>query len=202
MGRPHQCAYDLKSFEAHRIHSKKKTYGYWQRDEQQRQAFRIQLSTLTPEQVVYADESGMDNRADYGYGYAPKGERIYALKSGKREGRINMIAAWCHRQLLAPFTLEGSCNRALFEMWLERCLIPELRPGQVLVVDNATFHKGGRIAQLLQEAGCQLWYLPPYSPDLNHIEHCWAWIKARVHRCKYQFDSLRDAIEHVLRLAS
>ncbi|MEM9568564.1 MAG: transposase, partial [Cyanobacteria bacterium P01_E01_bin.34] len=60
----------------------------------------------------------------------------------------------------------------------------------------------GRIAQLLQEAGCQLWYLPPYSPDLNQIEHCWAWIKARVHRCKHQFESLRDVIEHVLRLSS
>ena len=202
MGWPHQCADNLKSPEAHRIYPKKKTYGYWQRDEQQRQAFRIQLSTLTPEQVVYADESGMDNRADYGYGYAPKGERIYALKSGRREGRINMIAAWCNRQLLAPFRLEGSCNRAVFEMWLERCLIPALRPGQVLVVDNATFHKGGHIAQLLQEAGCQLWYLPPYSPDLNQIEHCWAWIKARVHRCKHQFESLRDAIDPVLRLAS
>ena len=112
--------------------------------------------------MVYVDESGMDSRADYGYGYAPKGERIYALKSGRRDGRINMIAACCNRQLLAPFTFAGSCNRAVFEMWLERCLIPELRPGQVLVVDNATFHKGGRIAQLLQEAGCQLWYLPPW----------------------------------------
>ncbi|MGK7913375.1 MAG: transposase [Synechococcus sp.] len=63
------------------------------------------------------------------------------------------------------------------------------------------FRKGPRIEQLLQEDGCQRWYLPPYSPDLNHIEHCWAWIKARVHRCN-QFDSLRDAIEHVLCLAS
>ncbi len=124
--------------------------------------------------MVYVDESGKDSRADYGYGYAPEGERIYALKSGRCEGRINMIATWCNRQLLAPFTFEGLCNRAVFEMWLEGCLIPELEQGQVLVVDNATFHKGGRIAQLVQEARCQFWYLPAYSPNLNHIEHCWA----------------------------
>jgi hypothetical protein len=56
------------------------------------------------------------------------------------------------------------------ETWLASCLLPLLNPGQVVVMDNATFHKGGRIEQLIQDAGCQLLYLPPYSPDLNKIE--------------------------------
>ena len=82
-----------------------------------------------------------------------------------------MIAAWCHQQLLAPFTVDGSCNRVVFEAWVETCLVPVLQPGQVVILDNATFHKGGRIQQLVELAGARLLYLPPYSPDLNKIEN-------------------------------
>jgi hypothetical protein len=66
--------------------------------------------------------------------------------------------------------LRERCFRQVFETWLEICLIPVLKPGQKLVRDNATFHKGGRIDQLVQAAGCEVWYLPAYSPDLNKIE--------------------------------
>lgn len=151
---------------------------------------------------MFADEAGMDQRDEYGYGYSPKGERIEALKSGTRGGRINMIAAYCQRTLLAPFTVEGSCNRTVFETWIETCLIPVLKPGQKLIIDNASFHKGGRIEELLTAAGCEVWYLPPYSPDMNKIEHCWSWLKSRVRKCLTQFDTLRDAMEHVLAHAS
>jgi hypothetical protein len=154
------------------------------------------------EQIVYADEAGMDNREDYAYGYSPKGERLYALKSGRRTGRVNMIAGWCNQQLLAPFTIEGACNRIVFETGLETCLIPVLKPGQKLVIDNATFHKGGRIEELVKAAGGEVWYLPPYSPDLNKIERCWSWLKSRIRKHLDQFDTLREAMEHVLHLAS
>jgi len=70
-----------------------------------------------------------------------------------------MIAALCNQKLMAPFTVEGSCNRTVFEIWLETCLIPLLKPGQVVIMDNASFHKGGCIEQLIQDAGCQLLYL-------------------------------------------
>ena len=113
-----------------------------------------------------------------------------------------MIAAQCLGQLMAPFTVEGACNRAVFEIWLETCLIPLLWPGQLVVMDNATFHKGGRIEQLIQEAGCELLYLPAYSPDFNKIERCWSWLKSRIRKQLDQFECLRDAIEYVLHLAS
>ena len=144
----------------------------------------------------------MDSRDGYDYGYSPKGDRLYALKSGSREGRINMIAALCNAQLLAPFTIEGACNRVVFETWLETCLIPELKPGQILVIDNATFHKGGRIVELVEAAGCEIWYLPPYSPDLNKIERCWSWLKSRIRKQLQEFPTLREAMEHVLKLAA
>ncbi len=152
--------------------------------------------------VVYVDEAGMDNREDYSYGWNEKGQRFHALKSGRRQGRVNMIAAFCNRKLMAPFTVEGSCNRTVVEIWLETCLIPLLSPGQVVVMDNATFHKGGNIEQLIEEAGCQLLYLPAYSPDFNKIEQCWSWLKSRIRKQLNPFDCLRDAMEYVLHLAS
>lgn len=144
----------------------------------------------------------MDNRDGYGYGWNQQGERFHALKSGRREGRVNMIAALCNQNLIAAFTVEGACNRTVFETWLETCLVPTLVTGQVVVMDNATFHKGGRIEQLIEEAGCQVLYLPPYSPDLNKIEQCWSWLKSRIRKQLDRFECLRDAIEDVLRFAS
>jgi len=130
----------------------------------------------------------MDSREDYSYGWNAQGNRFYALKSGILQGRVNMIAAYGEGELLAPFTVEGSCNRTVFETWLETCLIPTLKQGQIVIADNATFHKGGRIFQLIEAAGCQLKYLPPYSPDLNKIERCWSWLKSRIRKQLIQFD--------------
>ena len=141
----------------------------------------------------------MDERDDYGYGWSPCGQRLAALKAGRRSGRVNMIAAYCEHRLMAPFTVEGACNRVVFETWLETCLIPDLQPGQVVIGDNATFHHGGRIAALIEAAGCRLLYLPPYSPDFNRIEKCWAWLKSRIRKHLSQADSLRQAVESVLK---
>ncbi len=77
-----------------------------------------------------------------------------------------------------------------------------LQPGQVVILDNATFHKGGRIQQLIELAGARLLYLPPYSPDLNKIENCWSWLKNRIRKHLALFECLRDAMEHFLHLAS
>ena len=96
---------------------------------------------------------------------------------------------------MAPFTVEGACNRAVFEIWLETCLIPLLSPGQVVVMDNATFHKGGRIEQLIQEAGCELLYLPAYSPDLNKIENWWAVLKTWMLQRLKEFETVRECVD-------
>ncbi len=144
----------------------------------------------------------MDERDDYGYAYAPVGERVYDLKSGRRQGRINMIAGYRGTELIAPFTIEGACNRRVFETWLETCLIPALQPGDWVILDNATFHHGGRIAELIAAAKCRLLYLPPYSPDLNRIEKCWAWLKSRIRKQFALSANLRTAMEDVLRQAA
>lgn len=160
------------------------------------------MSAYSCEQVVYLDESGLDRREDYAYGWSLRGERLFALKFGRRQGRVSMLAALCNQQLLAPFTIEGACNRAVFEEWLRSCLVPVLKAGQVVVMDNASFHKGGGIGELIEQAGCRLLYLPAYSPDLNKIEKSWSWLKSRIRKRLGEFECLRDAVEEVLRLSS
>ena len=112
-----------------------------------------------------------------------------------------MIAAYCEHQLQAPFTVTGTCNRVVFETWLETCLLPTLVPRQVVILDNATFHHGGRVAQLVEAVGGRLLYLPPYSPDFNRIEQCWAWLKSRIRKRFASPVPLRQAMESVLKEA-
>jgi transposase len=72
--------------------------------------------------------------------------------------------------------------------------VPTLVPGSVVILDNATFHHGGRIADLIESAGCRLLYLPPYSPDLNRIEKCWAWLKSRIRK---RLSSSAEGFDHL-----
>jgi hypothetical protein len=82
----------------------KKTYGYRERDEEKRQLFIQELQNCNPEELVYVDESGIDNRDDYGYGWNEKGERFYDLKSGRRSLRVSIISGLRQGQLIAPMT--------------------------------------------------------------------------------------------------
>ena len=179
----------------------KKTYGSRERDEAARVSFIAELNNLAAD-LAYADESGMDHRDDYGYGWSPKGERVEGLKSGGRKGRVNLIAGYRDGTWIAPFTIEGSCNRQMFETWLATCLRPELQPGNILIIDNASFHHGGGIEALVEAAGCKVMYLPAYSPDLNRIEKWWAWIKSRVRKLLRESYTLREAIDSILKQAS
>lgn len=181
------------------ITRKKKTYGYQERDENKREEFKRRLSKIEPQRRVYVDESGFDNREDYPYGYSPKGERCYALKSGKRTQRVSWITALRDKTLFAPLTFEGSCNRDLFETWLANCLIPQLNPGDVIIIDNATFHQGAMIQELVEAAGCEIWYLPSYSPDLNKIENWWAVLKTLMRQKLKEYETVRDSVDAAFR---
>jgi transposase len=115
----------------------------------------------------------MDNNDVLPYGWAPKGERLYQLKPGTATQRISMMGAWNNGDFLAPLIFEGYTNNAVFKTYLTKVFIPTLRSGQTVVMDNAAFHKGSAIKDLIESAGCFLKYLPTYSPDFNPIEHCW-----------------------------
>ena len=81
-------------------------------------------------------------------------------------------------------------------MWVEKILVPELRSGQLVIMDNATFHKASEIKELIESAGCVLLFLPPYSPDLNPIEKFWANFKRQVKDTVTKFKNLSEAIDH------
>ena len=105
---------------------------------------------------------------------------MYGAISGMRYARESFIAAQRGTQILSPFCYRGTCNTDLFNMWLRDFLIPELKPGQVLILDNAAFHKSQNTKRLIEEAGCRIFFLPPYSPDLNPIELVWANLKKKI----------------------
>jgi transposase len=146
------------------------------------------------------DESGIDSYIHRSYGWAPSTERVYGEISGKRFARESFIAARCDSKVFAPLCFQGTCNTLLFNMWVEHFLAPQLRPGQIVILDNATFHKSLVAKKLIERAGCKILFLPPYSPDLNPIEKFWAWFKSKVRSVVQNFKTLSQAIDYVFSL--
>jgi len=91
---------------------------------------------------------------------------------------------------------KGTCNTELFDIWLKQVLIPELKPGKVLILDNASFHRSETSKKLVEAAGCKFLFLPPYSPDLNPIEKYWANLKVKVRESLSKFKKFTDVIDH------
>ncbi len=112
------------------------------------------------------------------YGRARRGQR---LRVGVPHGHwltTTFVAGLCTRGIIAPFVLDGPINHDAFETYVEKVLVPTLQPGDVVIMDNLSSHKGPRVDDLIQVAGARLLLLPPYSPDLNPIEQMFAKLKA------------------------
>ena len=113
---------------------------------------------------------------------------------GKKYQRISMVAGKCGEKIIAPMIYKGSANTSLFEAWVEQMLVPVLKPGQVVVMDNYVIHKSKRTRELIESVGCRIIFQPPYSPDLNKIEHFWNWIKNMVRKLLPQSETLEQAL--------
>jgi hypothetical protein len=112
------------------------------------------------------------------YGYALRGQRCYGKHDWGAKGRTNVIGALLGGVLLTISMFESTINTEIYTAWIEQDLLPKLPPESVVVMDNATFHKGSDMKQAIEKAGHTLLYLPSYSPDLNPIEKKWAQAKA------------------------
>lgn len=136
------------------------------------------------------DESGIDSNESYPYGWSEKGQRYYDIKPGKRRERLSIMAGLSSGKLIAPMVYQGYCTAQVIESWLEKWLLPQLKSGQVIIMDNAPFHNPRRIRELIEKAGCELLFLPTYSPDLNPIEHWWHKVKTAIRKelPKHEFD--------------
>lgn len=127
---------------------------------------------------VYVDETGFDAPLMREHGYSKRGVKLLGERTGKRFARTSLIAGLKEGKPLALMEFKGYCDTSVVLIWVKEMLIPSLKPGDVVIWDNATFHKSPKIAEALGEAGIGLLFLPPYSPDLNPIEQFWATLKA------------------------
>lgn len=153
------------------------------------------LEQVPKEDQVYVDEAGVDDTHVFAWGYSPRGARCLAQRLGHRTSRVSLAAAWCQAEVLAPMTFQGYCTGELIEAWFEQQLVPALRPGQVVILDNASFHRINVLRPLVEAVGCQLWNLPRYSPDLNQIEHLWPQIKTHIALDDSTYSGFQDKVD-------
>ena len=111
-----------------------------------------------------------------------RGERLRAGVPHGHWKTTTFIAGLTTRGMIAPFVLDGPINRDAFETYVEKVLVPELRPGDIVIMDNLSSHKGPRVREMIEAAGASLLYLPPYSPDFNPIENAFAKLKAHLQK--------------------
>jgi transposase len=111
------------------------------------------------------------------HGWCRKGEPLVDKVPHGHWKTLTFIAALKHDGIAAPCVLDGPINGTSFTAWVEQFLIPELEPGTIVVADNLGSHKGSRVRQALRKAGIKLFFLPPYSPDLNPIEQLFSKLK-------------------------
>lgn len=134
------------------------------------------------------------------HGFAKTGQRLLAEKSGNRKGkRISVIAVRNYKhQLLNSFYFNGSTDKEVFKTYLQEILLPNLPKNSYLIMDNASFHKGEEIEDIIRSANINLIYLPTYSPDLNPIEKKWAEVKSYYRKWSHYFDDKIQLLEMVL----
>lgn len=160
----------------------KKSVRASERDEDKRLNWREQVASLDGELLVFVDESGSNLAMARLYAWAPKSQRACASVPKNRGRNTTILGAMSATGWQVAMTLEGAADRLAFEVFIEHYLLPTLRPGQIIVLDNLSIHKGQRVRELVEAAGCSLLFLPTYSPDFNPIEQAWSKLKSFLRR--------------------
>jgi transposase len=143
-----------------------------------RDAWRADQPTRDPGRLVFVDETWASTNMARRYGRSPKGQRLVCPVPQGHWQTTTFVAALRADGLTAPMVIDGAVNGDLFVAYVEQILVPSLRPGDVVVMDNLSCHKRAEVRQAIEAAGCRLLYLPPYSPDLSPIELAFAKLKA------------------------
>jgi transposase len=135
------------------------------------------LAGVDLKELVFLDETGANTAMQRTHGYAPKGERVVGAVPFKGWQAVTFVGALTAGGLIAPWALEGALNGEWFLAYVEQVLVPALKPGMVVVMDNLPCHKVQGVEEAIRAAGCRLEYLPAYSPDLNPIENAYSKLK-------------------------
>ena len=148
--------------------------------------------TWDPTRLVFLDETGITNNLLRRYGRALRGARVHDHAPCARWQTSTLLAALRVTGLTAPGVFDGAIDGASFLAYIEQILVPTLTPGDIVIADNLAAHKVAGVRGAIERVGATLWYLPPYSPDLNPIELCFAKLKTlvRAARCRSTGDPL------------
>lgn len=148
-----------------------------QENQQRREKFLAAIAAIPPEKLIFLDESGVTTQLTRLWGRAPKGERIAEATPQGHWKTLTTLGAMSLRGIEAAMTVDAPTDGDIFRTYVERILVPKLKLGDVVVLDNLSAHKVEGIRSLIEAQGAQLLYLPPYSPDLNPIEKAWSKFK-------------------------
>ena len=132
---------------------------------------------IDPRRLVFVDEMGTNTSLSPLYAYSPRGRRAYAKVRRNRGANTTLLASMNLKGMGPCLAVQGPTTATVFEAYIEKVLAPSLRGRQIVVVDNLSAHKSERARDLIKQRGCQLLYLPPYSPDFNPIEEAFSKIK-------------------------
>lgn len=145
---------------------------------QARSSFRAEVRPIRLEDFVWVDETGISTNLVRLYARAPKGERALGRAPAGHWRQLTVLGGLSLEGLVACMSIEAATDKDVFMAFLRHVLVPALRPGQVVVLDNLGAHKAHEVRELIEAAECRLLYLPPYSPEFNPIEQCWSKLKA------------------------
>ena len=156
---------------------------------------------MNSNQLIFADESACYLNMRHDYARSPKGQPAIVREAYRPEGKVNLLACMSLEGVLAPWLVEGgSVDTGVFTYYLEHVLLPELKAGQILVLDNYAVHKTMAVRNLLLDKECRVMFLPTYSPDLNPIELLFSKLKARLRQVMAgSVDALGLVIDEVLK---
>ena len=160
------------------------------------------LGTLV-KRLKFIDESGTNLGLTRLCGRAAPGQRIVEATPGYSGPHYSLVATLGWKEVTAPWIFEGAMNSVAFEAYVRTQLLPTLRRGDIVVLDNLSAHTGEAIRQLIEARGARMQFLPPYSADFNPIELCWSKIKTALRKAKARtFDALLEALAKALRSIS
>lgn len=153
-----------------------------EQDPEKRRVWREQAASWDAAQLVFLDECGINTTMHRGYSRAPRGQRAVGVVPRNWKHSTTILGALSSQGIQAVMSLEGATDRLAFDAFIEQVLLPTLVPGQIVILDNLSAHKSPKAQALVEEAGCQWHFLPPYSPDFNPIEMIWSPFKNGLRR--------------------
>src|SRR6266481_7145085 len=164
-----------------------------------RQRWKEDQPALDPARLVFIDETGTSTNMARLRGRCRRGERLVGRVPHGHWKITTFVAGLRCDAVTAPFVIDRPMNGPIFRTYLERCLIPTLTPGDIVIMDNLSAHKVAGVREALEAAGAKLVYLPPYSPDLNPIEQLFAKLKALLRKAaERSIEALWTTIGHLL----